>query len=173
MKKTIEDIITYAKVSHIEANQLYANEKPYTFHLEMAVNIGEKYKALIPEKDWFDVLGGIWCHDIIEDARQTYNDVLKNTNETIAEYAYALTNEKGRNRKARANHKYYRGIRAYKHARFIKLCDRIANVSYAKMEKSEMFEMYKKEHSEFIDQLYNRKYHIMWDELETLFSTKE
>ena len=33
-------------------------------------------------------------HDVIEDCRETYNDVNKATNEEIPELAYALTNEK-------------------------------------------------------------------------------
>ena len=38
-------------------------------------------------------------HDVIEDARQIYNDVRQQLGETVAELAYSLTNEKGRNRK--------------------------------------------------------------------------
>jgi hypothetical protein len=33
-------------------------------------------------------------HDVIEDCRETCNDVKKATNEEIAELAYALTNKK-------------------------------------------------------------------------------
>ncbi|WP_298473442.1 hypothetical protein [uncultured Maribacter sp.] len=61
-----------------------------------------------------------WVHDIIEDARETYIDVLENTNVTIAELAYALTNEKGRTRKERANDAYYRGIQKTPNASFVK-----------------------------------------------------
>ena len=57
---------------------------------------------------------------------------------------------KGKNRKERANDKYYEGIRNTDGAIFVKLCDRIANVQYSKMTKSRMFEMYKKENMEFL-----------------------
>jgi len=73
--------------------------------------------------------------------------------EEVADIVYAVTNDKGKNRKERAGDKYYEGIRNTPGAVFVKLCDRIANVQYGKMTKSRMFEMYKKENSEFILQL--------------------
>ena len=70
-----------------------------------------------------------------------------------ADIIYAVTNEKGKSRKERANGKYYEGIRNTPGAVFVKLCDRIANVQYSKMTKSRMFEMYKKENDNFMTQL--------------------
>jgi hypothetical protein len=70
-----------------------------------------------------------------------------------ADIIYAVSNEKGKNRKERANDKYYEGIRNTPGAVFVKLCDRIANVQYSKMTGSRMFEMYKKENTEFIKEL--------------------
>jgi (p)ppGpp synthase/HD superfamily hydrolase len=89
-------------------------------------------------------------HDLIEDTRVTYNDVKEKMGEEVADIIYALTNEKGKNRKERGNEKYYEGIRNTKGAVFIKLCDRIANVQYSKMTGSRMFEMYKKENINFM-----------------------
>jgi hypothetical protein len=48
-----------------------------------------------------------------------------------AEIVYALTNEKGRTRHERAGEKYYKGIRETPYAPFVKLCDRLANVTYS------------------------------------------
>ncbi|MBR1412444.1 MAG: hypothetical protein IJ577_04880, partial [Prevotella sp.] len=44
---------------------------------------------------------------------------------------YALTNEKGRTRAERAGEKYYQGIRETPYAPFVKLCDRLANITYS------------------------------------------
>jgi len=164
---TTEDIRVYAANAHAETNHLYAKKYPYLFHLKMAVVFGEKFKHLIPEEDWLDVVGGIWCHDLIEDARQTYNDVKKATNKVIAEYSYALANEKGRDRAHRANAKYYRGIRAYKHATFIKLCDRLANICYSVESKSSMLKKYREEHDHFKTELYDPKHDEMWELIES------
>jgi hypothetical protein len=55
-----------------------------------------------------NVYCGYWVHDIIEDARKTYNDVLQHTNKTIAALAYALTNGKVKNRRERVNDTYFK-----------------------------------------------------------------
>jgi (p)ppGpp synthase/HD superfamily hydrolase len=91
-----------------------------------------------------------WGHDLIEDTRVSYNDVKEQLGQEAADIIYAVTNEKGKNRKERANEKYYEGIRNTPGAVFVKLCDRIANVQYSKMTGSRMFEMYKKENDSFI-----------------------
>lgn len=155
----------YALKMHKDVNQMY-HDKPYSHHLNMVFDIACQYASLIPKEDLYEVLAGCWVHDIIEDARQTYNDVKKNTNEAVAEYAYALTNEKGRTRKERANYKYYAGIREYKHAVFIKLCDRFANAQYSKEHGSSMFKQYQSEHDEFKACLYDGRYQRLWDDLE-------
>ena len=81
------------------------------------------------------------------------NDVKTELGREAADIIYAVTNDKGKNRKERAGDKYYEGIRNTPGAVFLKLCDRIANVQYGKMTKSRMFEMYKKENDNFIVQL--------------------
>jgi len=161
------DVKIYAINCHTAVNQMY-DDKSYSFHLGMVVEIAERFIHLIPEKDREDVIAGCWVHDVIEDTGKTYNDVKKATNETIAEYAYALTNEKGRNREARANHGYYAGIDQYKHATFIKLCDRYANMKYSKDHGSSMFKTYQKEMDMFIWHLKGLKYEELWIALETL-----
>lgn len=170
METNISNVIRYASNAHAETNQRYAKEYPYSFHLDMAANFGFKFLHLIPEEDWEDVLGGIWCHDLIEDTRQTYNDVKRATNEVIAEYSYALANEKGKNRATCANAKYYREICRYKHASFIKLCDRLANVYYSIQSHSTMLDMYKKEHPHFRALLYDGRFEEMWIQLETFIN---
>jgi (p)ppGpp synthase/HD superfamily hydrolase len=95
------------------------------------------------------VILAAWGHDLIEDTRVSYNDVKDKLGFTAAEIIYAVSNEKGKNRKERANEKYYEGIRNTPGAVFVKLCDRIANVQYSKMTGSRMFDMYKKENPDF------------------------
>ena len=90
----------------------------------------------------------------------------------VAELVYSVTNEKGKNRHERANDKYYQGILQLKYGPFVKLCDRIANVEYSKMTQSRMFDLYKKENSEFMQKLgYGRVIHYqeMFKYLEGLF----
>ena len=165
LKQTIE----YATNSHIKVNHKYG-EMEYSYHLNMVCNVAEQFIYLVEEKEREHVYCGCWVHDIIEDARETYNDVLQNTNQTIAELAYALTNEKGKNRRERANDKYYREMHAVPNAVFIKLCDRIANITHSKHKGSRMFDKYKKENTNFIKKLYRPELIDMINHIDTLLT---
>lgn len=149
----LEKVKEYAKKKHKNVNQKY-DDFDYEYHLNMVYEVAKKFIHLIEKEEQENVLSACWVHDIIEDARETYNDVKNETNETIAELAYALTNEKGRTRKDRANDTYYKGIRETKNASFIKMCDRIANVQYSKSTGSRMFDVYRKENENFVSKIY-------------------
>ena len=149
----LEKTKRYAIQKHKDTNHKYG-EHDYDFHLNMVYETAKKFIHLVDPQEQENVLAACWVHDIIEDARETYNDVKKETNGTIAELAYALTNEKGRNRAERANEKYYKGIRETRNASFIKFCDRIANVTHSKKNGSRMFEKYKDENEDFISKIY-------------------
>jgi (p)ppGpp synthase/HD superfamily hydrolase len=156
---------------HKGTNHMYDTYLPYEFHLKMVVNVYEDFKNLLPKKMYVhndsrdedhDVTQEViylacWGHDLIEDTRVSYNDVRSKLDDDgysfVADVVYAVTNEKGKNRKERANDKYYEGIRNTPGAVFVKLSDRIANVQYSKLTKSRMFEMYKKENEDFMIKL--------------------
>ena len=175
--KTIDKIsMVHAIKSHMSSNNKYDKNKPYYYHLKMAVDIGKRFLFLIPIEDRNDVIGGIWEHDTIEDVSfVNYNDIKNKVNIHVAELAFACTNEKGKTRKERANDKYYNGIKNTKYATFIKLCDRIANVSYSLKNKNKSFYFkYKNEHDNFKKKLCNNKfdlidYEIMWSYLDNIF----
>ena len=126
---------------HQSVNQTYAGSLPYGFHLDMVVEGVRNYGYLVcvREEDVLPLLFGAYYHDSIEDARLTYNDVMRLArNEMTIEQAmmateivYALTNDKGRPRAERAGEKYYKGIRETPYAPFVKLCDRLANITYS------------------------------------------
>ena len=139
--------------AHDDTNHLY-DGRHYGHHLAMVVTCARKFIHLIPEKDQQTVLAACWAHDTIEDARQTYNDVKTTLGKDVAEIVYAVTNEKGKNRKERANSKYYEGIRNTPGASFVKLCDRIANMEYSKSTGSSMYDKYKKEMGDFVNSVF-------------------
>lgn len=157
----------YAIQCHQDTNHRY-DGKPYAHHLQMVVDESHRFKHLIPESKWQIVEDACWCHDVIEDCRQTYNDVKTATNEEVAIIVYALTNEKGKTRKERANEKYYEGIRKTRFAPFVKICDRIANYKYSLSIDSKMVKLYEKEMDEFVDELYFTDYSEMFDYLNDL-----
>ena len=80
------------------------------------------------------------AHDLHQSVNQAYAGMfpygfhLEMTEEQAllaTEIVYALTNDKGRTRAERAGEKYYQGIRETPYAPFVKLCDRLANITYS------------------------------------------
>ena len=137
----INEIRNDAHALHASVNHAYDRIRPYGFHLDMVVNWVRKYieEICVSDQDILPIYFAAFYHDSIEDARLSYNDVMKIAKELMdeeqaylaTEIVYALTNEKGRNRAERANEKYYAGIREIPYAPFVKLADRLANTSYA------------------------------------------
>ncbi len=137
----IERIRESAHELHRSVNQIYGDDLPYGYHLDMVVNGIRDYGHLVcvKEEDFLPLFFGGYYHDSIEDARLTYNDVMKIARGMLTEeqaimateIAYALTNDKGRTRAERAGEKYYKGIRETPYAPFVKLCDRLANITYS------------------------------------------
>ena len=155
---------------HQKTNHFYDTYLPYEFHLRMVVNVCNEFLAKSTFSNYPVIELACWGHDLIEDCRVSYNDCKEVLGSSVADIIYAVSNEKGKNRKERANDKYYEAIRNTAGATFVKLCDRIANVQYSKLTKSKMFEMYKKENKEFVEKLYDSQYETMFTYLDSLFT---
>lgn len=171
----IESLERSAFKIHDEVNQKYDNLLPYGFHLKLTASYVSRYGYGVAEEE-ADVLvlyASAYLHDSIEDTRMSYNDVARFMDDFIRENSwlpeeiaarvkaqvpeivYALTNEKGRNRKERANDIYYKAIRETRLASFVKMCDRLANIRYTTMFvfANRMLEVYRKEHPGFISSI--------------------
>lgn len=154
----VSKAIIAATKGHNNTNHLYGDAS-YTIHLALVVDVAYRFIHLIPIEMRATVIASMWLHDSIEDARMTYNDVVEVTNVDVAEIVYAVTNNKGRTRKDRANDNYYKGIREINCAPFVKLCDRIANIEFGGKGS-----MYRKEHLNFKQQLaFYPEYNEMWE----------
>lgn len=164
--------IEWCKEQHAKTNHFYAEGLPYAFHLKMVANEAIRFSHLIEPEDFATMILGAYGHDLIEDTRNSYNDVVQNLGSEVADIVYACTNEKGKNRKQRANLKYYAGILDTPGAAYIKLCDRIANAKFSKMMMSAQHKMYAKEHSEFCNAMgrgvQTARYEEMFLELDEL-----
>lgn len=165
----IEQIRQQAHDLHQSVNQIYGDNLPYGFHLDMVAQGVHDYGHLVcaSEHDVVPLFFSAYYHDSIEDARLSYNDVVRVARKLMdndqallaAEIVYALTNEKGRTRAERANARYYEGIRQTPYAPFVKLCDRLANVTYSCSVDAggdtRMKEVYKNEMGEFLMDIRN------------------
>jgi len=136
----IERIKQSAHELHRNVNQSYGEGLPYSYHLDMVVNNVREFGHMVcaSENDVLPLMFGGYFHDSIEDARLTYNDVMHEARMLMTveqalmgtEIVYALTNDKGRTRAERAGEKYYKGIRETLYAPFVKMCDRMANITF-------------------------------------------
>ena len=159
----LDEMINWCREQHAKTNHLY-DGNPYSLHLRMVENVAYKFKYLYKDDytlSFKDIILACNAHDLIEDARLTYNDVKDELGVDVAEVVYAVTNNKGKTRKERANKEYYEGIVKVHGATFVKLCDRIANVTYSKMIDSGMFYKYKEENYEFLSSLEINKEHYL------------
>ena len=165
--RQIEMIRLSAHALHQSVNQTYGENLPYGYHLDMVAEGISEYGYLVcaGENDVLPLFFGAYYHDSIEDARQSYHDVLNTARDYLteeqavmaAEIVFALTNDKGRTRAERAGEAYYRGIRETPYAPFVKLCDRLANVTYSCSEDqgkdNRMKEVYKQEMHHFLSSI--------------------
>lgn len=161
---------------HDKVGQNYGRELPYGFHLQMVVDIVTQYGHLVcpDEDDVLPLIFGAYFHDTIEDTRTTYNDVVKMAREDIgmtdcqalvaAEIVYALTDEKGRNRAERQSEKYYQGIRETPYAPFVKMADRLANMTFSFTDADSvnlrMRDVYRGEFPDFLAHIFRKSNNI-------------
>jgi len=163
---TLEKAIFLA--TRIHGNQTYGIF-PYMYHikevLDIAIDLNLSENIQI----------ACVLHDAIEDGGLSYNDIKDNFGTTVAEIVYAVTDGLGRNRSERKSSTYAK-IRKLRAAKIVKLCDRIANVTFGIETNSNKRRMYKKEHSVFKVELEyiiekDPDVLIVWDKLNTLINS--
>lgn len=169
----------YAACAHADSGQKYEDQH-YEVHLEAVISVFDSFVDTIVSEDDGYVLAGIletaiWLHDILEDTNVTYLDLLELFGKNVADLVMAVTDSPGINRKERKR-KTLPKIREYgKYAVAIKLCDRIASVKNCIDTKSNLFNMYAKEHESFFKELYSKEDGLddLWTELSNLILNEQ
>lgn len=166
---------------HAAHGSLYAGY-PYSLHLDSVHHIlvnshpfFHSFSFYTSKREPLDndrfasMIRAAYCHDLMEDCGLSYKDVLKLTDDRLCtDIVYNLTNEKGRNR-AEKHERTYPDIARCELSTFIKLCDRLANVSFSRANNAHMFELYRAEYKKFKDKLCVwESLEFMWIELERL-----
>ena len=155
----------------VECNQKYDVGIPYSYHLKAVVETTKRFKHYLDcYDDYLNTRSIAAGHDLIEDARVSYNDIVKQSNSVIAEGIFCLTDSRGRNRSERHSDEYWDLLRENDLAVFVKICDVFSNVSHGIMTNSPQRLMYRKEFPNFKKQLYREKFKGMFDELEQLLN---
>lgn len=158
----------------VVCNQTYARALPYSMHLKYVVAQAEKFLHLIKPDDHHLVLMGCWGHDLIEDARMSYNDIVQATaDKEVAEIIFLCTEMRGRDRNERKNDEFYKLLAENRLATFVKLCDVTANVKYSLLENSRMLDRYTKEYDKVRAALYRDDYKEMFIYLSRLINVNQ
>jgi (p)ppGpp synthase/HD superfamily hydrolase len=157
----------------IVCNQKYGDGLPYSFHLKAVERQYYKFSHLLQTEFRYEreqIENAIWGHDLIEDARVTYNDITQLSGEETAEIILCCTDSTGRNRSERKDDVFWNRLTSNDYAIFVKLCDVIANVKYSLLTNSSMYKKYGKEFENFKQRAYREQYKEMFDYLEKLLS---
>lgn len=155
----------------VGVNQQYSDYLPYSFHLKMVRAIGLRFIHLVPKKYRDEVEVALAGHDLIEDARYTYNDVKKLFGKLVADIIYACTDLRGHTRDERHGPEFIELLKKERLAVFVKVCDMVANSTYSRVMGSSMFKKYQKDFPKFKAELYiPGEYDELWNELEIILS---
>lgn len=174
----VNEFIQFCINQHdVVCNQKYAKTLPYSFHLNAVAKQAKKYAYLIkniestsPYTTEEMVIMGAWAHDLVEDARITYNDVAKLVGKEVADIVYACTECRGKSRAERHSDEFFGTLRESPLGIYVKVCDIIANVSMSMLEDSDMYKKYKSEFTHLKEEVYRKEYKLMFDNLEKLLN---
>ncbi len=138
MSRSLEDRAREFAVKR-HGGQRYDKDKPYAHHLEAVRDVLVRF-GVTDE----DLLAAAWLHDVVEDTSTSAQQVSERFGDRVGALVLAVTNEPGKNRRARHLASYPK-IPATPGATTLKLADRIANVEQG----GALVGMYRKEHPEF------------------------
>ena len=180
-KNPVKDIYWFERFcyhQHDEAcNQKY-DELPFSFHLKMVKAQAEKFVDLFYPNNTVDmsykralIFAGCAGHDLIEDARISFNDIKDKMGPDVAEIIFLCTEMRGRNRGERKNDQFYNDLVKNELAVFVKLCDIMANSLYSVLSNSTMLKKQKEEWSGIRIKLFpfHQQFVMMFDYLDKIY----
>jgi len=129
-------------------NQKYDKTLPYSFHLKRVIEETynhARFKIYVP------AAAG---HDLIKDARLTWNEVKAILGEEVADIIFCCTDCRGKTREERHSKEFFDTLLTNDIAVFVKLCDTIANVKMGLIMNSTMIKRYKNEYNHLKSLLY-------------------
>lgn len=135
------NVKNYAQKCYNDANCKY-NEQEYFVHIMLVVGVLKKHIDVFKNDcDKETTTGAAFCHDLIEDAKQTYNDIMLVAGKDVADITLAVTDVHAENRLMRHLLTMHKTVKDYR-AIVLKLCDIYANAFYSKSIGSSMYKKY-------------------------------
>lgn len=137
---------TFAITQH--GSQMYG-DKPYSYHLDRVAEIAKQFMPTYwDELEQTEALALAYLHDVGEDTQVGAEEIIALFGAKIEGLVDNISDEAGPTRKERKRKTWHK-IRRDKKSVFIKLCDRLANVS-----EGGKLDMYRNEMSLFEAALY-------------------
>lgn len=138
----VKDAAKFAAKAH--GSQRYGG-KSYMYHLERVYRVVTRFGGSEVHQ------ATAWLHDVIEDTSVTKSDIAKVFGSKIAHIVDLVSNRGSKE-------STFQRIRSDKDAVFVKLCDRLANVS-----EGGKLSMYRKQHQSFRSILYKKgEFDALW-----------
>jgi (p)ppGpp synthase/HD superfamily hydrolase len=145
-KINIESFASYARESHNNANCEYDGKNYYDTHVLMVVSTVHKFRNVFKyQEDFLATKAAANGHDLIEDAKQTYNNIKEKSNKDIADVILAVTDVPAETRLLRHLLTMPKTIKDHR-AIILKMCDIHANALYSKLNGDSMYKKYVKEY---------------------------
>ena len=134
-----------AKKIHDNCNCEYDGKTYYTHISMVETNIDIFGDVFIKYDDYVTTRIASSYHDLIEDARQTFNDIKRISNTNVARVVLKVTDVPAETRLMRHLLTMPKTVTDYR-AIILKMADLLANATYSKMNGSSMYDKYKLEY---------------------------
>jgi len=139
-------ISTYAQKCYDESNSKY-DKQNYFVHIQMVVDFSMKYMGVFRKAEDARIsVGGALGHDLMEETKESYNNILAVCGKEVADVVLALTDVPAKSRLMK--HLLTMGKTVQNYIAILdKMYDIGANASYSKAHKSSMYQKYVAEYA--------------------------
>ena len=132
----------YAEKCYSDANCHYGDDGgSYMIHIRMVVDFLLKYDIFKSLDDSIHTVGAAFCHDLMEDAKQTYNNISMVAGKDVADIVLGVTDVPAENRLMKHLLTMGKTVRDYR-AIILKMADIYSNAKYSKESGSSMYPKY-------------------------------
>lgn len=145
-------------------------DTPFFVHLEHVHRNATKYlnAYFVSHRERDAILSACWLHDLVEDTSYGIDSVRSNFGDLVAEIVEGVTDKSGNSREERHRNTYPL-IADKPLAKFVKLCDRLANTEACKIGNQTLYEKYQSEYPYFRETLRREgEFDSMWKDLDEL-----
>ena|ERR1035437_1637343 len=142
----IKKIKLYAENCYADANCTYGDGGSYMIHIDMVVDFLTKHGDVFRYiNDSVNTIGAAYCHDLIEDAKQTYYNIYDIAGKNVADITLGVTDVPAKNRLMKHLLTMGKTVQDYR-AIILKMADIYCNTKFSKENGNSMYGKYLEEY---------------------------